>query len=227
MPIASVSGAASGGALPSATLLLALMEAGAPIPIPSDLFMLLVGERAGEGKFPLWAAVIAFELVAIAGTTALFYLCRGPARAMIARFGPRFGLTEERVDRARRLIARRSRAPMAIGRATPGMRTVTVVAAATADVSGRRALPAMIIGSSVFLQLHLLLGFVAGASIRDALAHAEGVVIVVLVAAAAIGAVVWLIRRRARGRGSVQQWAEACCPACLLLSVNIVGRGDQ
>lgn len=37
--------------------LVAAMEAGLPIPVPSDLVLLLVGEGAAAGVFPLWAAV--------------------------------------------------------------------------------------------------------------------------------------------------------------------------
>jgi membrane protein DedA with SNARE-associated domain len=48
------------------------MEAGVPIPVPSDLMMLLLGERVSAGALPLWLAMVALELVALAGTAALF-----------------------------------------------------------------------------------------------------------------------------------------------------------
>ena len=44
---------------------LVVMEAGVPIPVPADLVMLLVGERAAAGAVPLWLALTAFEMVAI------------------------------------------------------------------------------------------------------------------------------------------------------------------
>jgi hypothetical protein len=58
-----------------------------PIPVPSDLVMLL-GERVSAGALPLWLAVAALELVALAGTAALFLAARGPARALLTRFHP-------------------------------------------------------------------------------------------------------------------------------------------
>ena len=66
--------AASGLGVPVALLLLLPMEAGIPIPIPADLVMLLIGERAAAGSFPLWAAVLALEVVAVLGSAALFLL---------------------------------------------------------------------------------------------------------------------------------------------------------
>src|SRR4051812_8825675 len=100
------------------------MEAGLPIPIPADLVMLLVGERVAAGVFPLWLAVLAFEAVAVIGTTALFLASRGPGRAVVERLGPRVGLTTDRLDRAVRVVERRGRPALAVGRGTPGLRTV-------------------------------------------------------------------------------------------------------
>src|SRR5207244_9655362 len=83
-----------------ALVLLLPMEAGVPIPVPADLVMFAVGERVAAGKLPLWLAVIAFEVIAGLGTTALFLACRGPAQRVITRFRPRLGLTAPRLRRA-------------------------------------------------------------------------------------------------------------------------------
>ncbi|HEX2737696.1 MAG TPA: hypothetical protein VHP57_06125, partial [Acidimicrobiia bacterium] len=120
-------GAALGGlGLPAAVGLLIPMEAGVPIPIPDDLVMLVIGERVGAGRFSLWAAVIGLEVVAIAGTALLFFACRGPAYPVVRRLGPRIGLTTERLDRATAVVETRGRTALALGRTTPGMRTITV-----------------------------------------------------------------------------------------------------
>jgi membrane protein DedA with SNARE-associated domain len=155
-------GAVAGLSGSLALVLLLPMEAGVPIPVPADLVMFTVGERVAAGKFPLWLAVAGFEVIAVLGTTALFVACRGPAQRIIARFGPRLGLTEARLRRAAAFAETRGRPGLALGRGTPGLRTVTVVAAAVSGLNGRRALPALIVGSSVFLQLHLVLGLLLG-----------------------------------------------------------------
>ena len=47
--------------------------------------MLLLGERVSAGALPLGLAALALELVALAGTAALFLAARGPGRALLTR----------------------------------------------------------------------------------------------------------------------------------------------
>lgn len=212
-----VAGKAAAGGLGGslALALLVPMEAGVPIPLPSDLVMLAVGERVAAGAFPLWLAVVAFELIALVGTTALFLACRGPGHAVINRLGPRLGLTRDRLARASSFLELRGRPALALGRGTPGLRTVTVVAAGGSGLRARRALPALVLGSSVFLQLHLALGLMLGPLAHRALDRAKGPTLVVIGAAVVAALVVWLARRGRRS--GTQAFAEAACPACLVL----------
>jgi membrane protein DedA with SNARE-associated domain len=202
----------------AALVLLVPMEAGVPVPLPADLVMFAVGTQVATGKFPLWLAVAGFEVIAVLGTTALFLACRGPARRIIARFGPRIGLTRARVHRAAAVAETRGRPALAIGRGTPGLRTLTVIAAGVSGMRGRRALPALILGSSVFLQAHLVLGLLLGPLATQTFDEAKGPA----VAAAAllvVGALIfWLARRRRRG--AAEGWMEAACPACI--GVNLL-----
>lgn len=193
------------------------MEAGIPIPIPADLVMLAVGARVGAGDIPLWIAVLAFEAVSVLGTTALFLAARGPGHALVARLGPRLGLTQARIARATSLIERRGRPVLAVGRATPGLRTLTVIAAGGSGMPSRRALPALIAGSSVFLQLHLFLGYFLGSAAERALHAATGPALAVLTAVVLAAVGFWLVRRgRRAGAGGL---TEAACPACLALAL--------
>lgn len=201
--------------LPALTALLVAMEAGVPIPVPSDLLILVLGERTSAGRFPLLLVVVALELVAAMGTAVLFFAIRGPGRTLLTTFGPRLGLTEERLHRATGLLERRGPSALFLGRATPGLRTVTVVAAGTSTTPPAQALVPLVIGSSVFVQLHLFLGYFLGPAARDALDRAKGPTVVVVLVVAAAGVVLWIRRRGAR-RG-LQSAAEASCPACMAL----------
>jgi membrane protein DedA with SNARE-associated domain len=206
-------GAAAGLSGMVALALLLPMEAGVPIPLPADLVMITVGERVAAGRFPLWLAVAGFEVIAVLGTTALFLACRGPAHRIIARFGPRLGITQARVRRAAAFAETRGRPGLALGRATPGLRTLTVIAAGVSGLDGRRALPALIVGSSVFLQLHLALGLLLGPLADRAFEQAKGPALVA-VAVLVFGTLVfWRVRRRKRAARAA--WKEATCPACL------------
>ena len=176
-------GAAGLGGLAALALLLP-MEAGVPIPLPADLVMFSVGERVAAGTFPLWLAVIGFEVISVLGTTALFLACRGPGHLVIARFGPRLGLTQARVRRSADFAEARGLPALAVGRGMPGLRTLTVVAAGASRLSKRRALPALILGSSVFLQLHLVLGLLLGPLADRAFDRAKAPAIAILAVAA-------------------------------------------
>lgn len=57
-----LAGAGSGAGAPGLLGLLLAMEAGVPIPVPSDLVMLLLGERVSAGALPLWLAALALVL---------------------------------------------------------------------------------------------------------------------------------------------------------------------
>jgi membrane protein DedA with SNARE-associated domain len=46
---------------------------------------MLLGELVPDGAMPLWLAMVALELVALAGTAALFLAARGPGRALLSR----------------------------------------------------------------------------------------------------------------------------------------------
>jgi membrane protein DedA with SNARE-associated domain len=211
---------AGGAGTPSLLGLLLAMEAGVPVPFPSDLVMLLLGERVSAGALPLWLAVVALELVAVAGTTGLFLAARGPGRTLLHRAGPRLGLTAARLHRAAELLARRGWPALATGRTTPGLRTVTVVAAASSGVPAGRALPALVLGSSVFLQAHLLLGYLAGPAARELLDRARLPVLVVVAAVALLTAAALLLRRRG---GAGRLLAEGACPACLAAGLLATG----
>jgi hypothetical protein len=90
---------------------------------------------------------------------------------------------------------------------------VTVVAAASSGIQVGRALPALVLGSSVFLQAHLLLGYALGPAARELLERAR---LPVLVAAAVAPdvVVVLLLLRGHRGRAT-RVLAEGACPVCL------------
>jgi len=197
--------------------LLILMEAGAPIPIPDDLVMLAFGAQVASGKLSWWVAVVALEIVAVASTVLLFVAARGPGYAALQRLGPRIGLTDARLDRARAAIEGRGRVALAVGRGTPGLRTVTGIAAGTSGLHARRALPPLIVGATVFVQLHLVLGLAIGPVAQDLFDRAATVAVVLGIALVVAAGVFWIVRRGRRGGAFA--WKENACPICVGLAV--------
>jgi hypothetical protein len=105
---------------------------------------------------------------------------------------------------------------------------VTVVAAASSGVRVGRALPSLVLGSSLFLQAHLLLGYALGPAAREVLERARLPVLVVAAVALVVAATLILRRRRTR---TTRVLAEGVCPACLALAVlgpdPAPGRAEQ
>jgi membrane-associated protein len=209
--------AAGAGGVTGSLGLLVLSECGIPMPIPADVLMLLVGERAAAGVLPLWLAALAFALIAAVGTSTLFLLARGPGQAVLARLGPRVGLGPERIERVSAALARRGRHALAVGRGTPGLRTLTVVASASSALPARVALPLLVLGSTVFLEAHRVLGYLLGPAAAE-LVRRAGPLLVALVALLAVAVVVRSVVRRRAGVAPVQAWSEAVCPACLAVT---------
>src|SRR5579884_877913 len=216
----------AGIGLPLALILLVPMEAGLPIPIPDDAVMLLVGERVAAGALPWWVGVLALELVAIVGTTLLFVGTRG-AGALVNRIARHIGLTAERLARMTAAVERRGRGALAVGRATPGLRTMTGIVAGGSGLTPRRALPPLLLGATVFAQLHLVLGYALGPVARDLIDRAKGLALVLGVVLLVGAAAFWVVRQGRRGGSAA--WREAACPACLALGSigeRLVEHGD-
>jgi membrane protein DedA with SNARE-associated domain len=201
--------------LPGAFVALLLMEAGVPIPVPIDLVLLVIGERTAALHVPLLVTAAGIEVVAVAGTAALFFGAAGPAAVLIDRAGGRIGLTR-RLPSARAFLERRGRPALLIGRATPGLRTATVIAAASAGLAPGRALPILVAGSTVFLQAHLVLGYFLGPAVLEVFSGAALPALAALAALALVGLVIWL---RRRGTTGLREWTEASCPVCVAITL--------
>ena len=103
-----------------------------------------------------------------------------------------------------------------IGRGTPGLRTVTAAAAGASGTPARRALPPLLIGATVFTQLHLVLGALLGPLARHAFDQAKGLATLGFFALLAGAAVYWVVRKGRRR--TIEGWDEAVCPVCLGLA---------
>ncbi len=106
-------------------------EAGVPLPLPGDLFIVAMGflARGEPEKFVSTAAIV--TLATVIGASILFTLSRRLGRPLLLRIGGRFGYTEERNARIEGWLARRGATAVVLGRLIPGLRIVmTVVAGA-------------------------------------------------------------------------------------------------
>ncbi|MFL5806774.1 MAG: DedA family protein [Roseiflexaceae bacterium] len=139
-----------------------LEELGIPMPIPTDILIIFAGV-AGASSLPrlaLW-----FFLLSIAsalGSSGLYLVVRRGGRPLVERFGRYVHLGPEQLARAERILERSGWFGIAIGRAIPGLRYVTVIACGLLRVPYRRYLTAHLAGSSVYIIAFLALGSIFG-----------------------------------------------------------------
>jgi membrane protein DedA with SNARE-associated domain len=203
---------------------------GVPIPIPSDVIMLVAAAGAVQGRFVLWQAFVAVLVALVAGGFIQYALARGPGRDFIYRNGRYIGLSPKRLDAASALAKRSGLFGISLMVLLPGVRAAAVAACGLAALPARLFVPGLLIGNTGFLGLHFFLGY-AGGTLLAMLAQPISPLTVAIAAVLflAIGFVIWFEIRRHRAAtgenastGAVAadafaNWHDATCPACLAL----------
>ena len=213
--------------------LLFVKEAGIPIPVPGDLVVITAGVAAAGGSVNPMLGLVVIVVAGIAGGILQFGLVRGPGRRLLLRVLGRVGVPQARIDALADRLGRRGATGVAVARMTPGVRVVAIAAAAIAALGFGRFAAGLAVGNAIFVGGHFALGFVVGKPAIALVSSAVGAVLVV-VGLAIVGGVGWwlIVRRRARDPGTARatdsplaaSWADAACPACLLLAAARIER---
>ena len=211
--------------------LLVVKEAGVPIPVPGDLIVIGAGVAASRGAFDPMLGLVAIVIGGLVGGIVQFVLIRGAARRVLLSLLDRVGIGRARLDPAAERLRSRGVGGVAVARATPGVRIIAIAASALAALPLPVFAAGLVIGNSVFVSAHYLLGLVAGEAAVPLAASLLGPAAVVLVVLAAAGALGWwwlARRRRARGTAgdvagettlpAIAGWTDAACPACLTIA---------
>jgi membrane protein DedA with SNARE-associated domain len=137
-----------------------LEELGIPMPIPTDLLIVFAGVRIAlsPNAFAIWYWFLLLNLASALGASGLYLIVRRGGRPLIERYGRYVHLGPKQVDRAERLLGRGGWWSIAIGRAIPGLRYLTVIACGLFKVPYLRFVTAHIVGSSIYIGVFLGLG---------------------------------------------------------------------
>jgi membrane protein DedA with SNARE-associated domain len=215
--------------------LLFVKEAGVPVPVPGDLLVLGAGVAAA-GDPGVGAVTLAAILGAgYAGGGLQFLLVRGKLRLAIVGLLVRFGVPRDRIEALANRLRRGGACSVAVARATPGVRIGAVAASGLAGLPLPVFATGLVVGNTVFVGGHFMLGLAVGVPALGAIQAAGGVMVavVVVLGLAALGAAGWMLVRRRRvaggppsiapamrgGEAGLAAWADAACPACLALAV--------
>lgn len=212
---------------------LAVKEAGLPIPIPGDLLVIGAGVTAAQGGLPPPAIVVVLVGATVVGGIVQFVLVRGRARGAFLRLLARFGLRPTTVERGAARLRSGGAPAVAVARMTPGVRIVTIASSAIAGIATTTFLVGLVVGNGVFLTGHFVLGALVGPPAVGLATQAGPALVVLGVALAVIGAAGWWLIARRRSRRLAMDgggldaaglapfdWTDACCPACLVLAAT-------
>lgn len=205
--------------------LLFVKETGVPIPVPGDLLVLGAGVATAGDPAAALTTLLIILVAGYAGGAIQFLVARGALRLTLIALLTRFGVSQSRIDSLAERLRRSGARGVAIARATPGVRVPAIAAAGIAALPMRSFGPGLVTGNTVFVGGHFALGFVVGLP-AIAFVQSAGSVLVIgaFVALAILGLVGWLLivrrRRRAGQSAAFTSWADAACPACLLLGAR-------
>ena len=192
-------------------LVIAAEEVGIPLPAPGDVVIAVTGYLTTTGATPFWAAFLAVVAGATIGSLGLFTAGRTFGRGFILRFGHYVGMSEERLDRAERIFKRYGPWAVIVGRHVPGLRIYLSALAGMFHMRYRVFVPCVMISSSIWALIFLLLGRALGRQsfrlLRLIPAHLVPYAIALLVVAALVWVAVthgWRPFRRGRRPAEVR-----------------------
>src|SRR5262249_50668563 len=150
-----------------------LEELGIPMPIPTDLLIVFAGVKvAGSPEaFVRWFVLL--NIASALGASGLYWIIRRGGRPLIERYGRYIHMGPRQVERAERLLGRGGWWSIAIGRAIPGLRYLTVIACGLFKVPYLRFVTAHVAGSSIYIALFLVLGSIFGPQVAEYLHSPE------------------------------------------------------
>lgn len=217
--------------------LLAVKEAGVPIPVPGDLIVIGAGIAAARGDLDPLVTLLAIVGATVVGGVVQFVLVRGRARPLLYRLMTRVGVPVARLEEQAERLRRGGARGVAVARMTPGVRVVAIGAAGLAALPFGPFAAGLLAGNTVFTGGHFLLGLAIGEPALRLVGMAAGPLAIAGILLAIVGAAGWVLLRRRRrameprparaGDRGFLAWADAACPACLGLAAAEVLAGSR
>ena len=134
-------------------VVLFIEELGVPLFAPGDILMVLAGIEVARGNAILWQVLLVEQVVTMAGATLLYYASRRLGRPALVKYGGYIGMDPERLEVMEDRLRQYQFRAVVLGRLTPGLRILIVIAAGLANLVASRFLPALSLGSFLYLLL--------------------------------------------------------------------------
>jgi membrane protein DedA with SNARE-associated domain len=170
--------------------LIAVEEAGVPLPISGDLLIMFSAARSGRQPLAWLALGLGFELAVLVGSSILFAIARRLGRRLLhGPVGQALHLSEERLRRAEGWFKRWGIWAVIVGRHVPGFRVAITVVAASFNLRYPVFITGVAISSAIWVTVFFALGLLVGPRAASLIGAHQNTSLLVLGAATGIGAV--------------------------------------
>jgi membrane protein DedA with SNARE-associated domain len=146
--------------------IVAIEEAGVPLPAPTDVVIAFYGHRAGGDFAELAQVVLICAFASTAGTLVPYALARRFGHAVVHRVGPLFDVRPEAVERWTDRVHRHGFIAVVIARLIPGARVVSSLVAGTAEVPVAQFSTAVFLAGLVYWTFWVAIGAIFGAAVE-------------------------------------------------------------
>jgi membrane protein DedA with SNARE-associated domain/membrane-associated phospholipid phosphatase len=177
---------------------LAFLETGAFVGLvaPGETVVIAGGVIAGQGEIQLLPLIGVVWVCAVLGDTTSFYIGRRLGRRFLERHGPRFKITEERLQQVEAYFERHGGKTILIGRFIGLVRALAPFIAGSSGLPYRRFIPYSIVGTGLWSALFCTLGYLFWRSFDKVAALAGQAVFAFGLTVGVIVGVVVVYRRR-------------------------------
>lgn len=182
--------------------IVAIEEAGVPLPAPSDLVIAFYGYRARADPLELLAVVFVCACASTAGTLVPYAVTRRWGPSVARRAAGWVDVDPRRVDEWSARIGRHGFRWVLVGRLIPGLRVAMSLVAGTAHVPLHRFTSAVFLAAAVYWSGWVAVGVLLGPSLRRFIAPAYIQLFVVILPVVFVGYLAYRVIRARRLRGN-------------------------
>jgi undecaprenyl-diphosphatase len=176
---------------------MAFLETGAFVGLiaPGEFTVIIGGVVAGQGTISLVPLIGLAWLCCILGDTASFFVGKRLGRQFLLKHGPRFKITEDRLEKVEGYFDRHGGKTVLIGRFIGLVRAVAPFIAGSSGMAYRAFLPFSVIGTGLWATSYTLLGYFFYQSFQKVAAVAGRVTLVFGTLVVIVVAVVYTTRK--------------------------------
>jgi membrane protein DedA with SNARE-associated domain len=175
--------------------LVAIEEAGLPLPISGDLLITYSASRAPRTAAALLAIALEFEIAALTGSTFLFFVSRRwGSRLLHGAAGRALHLNPERIARVEEWFRRWGMWAVVLGRQIPGFRVAVTVVAASFGLSYRRFIAGVAIAGVIWIAMFMTIGVFVGQQAEQLLGAHQATGLLIFGGLTVVGVLYFVVR---------------------------------